>query len=309
MERHVDCCGFSWGSGAGLRCWSACRCCCWRPARWPDSVSRLGRRVEFAAGLTTLVFAGIGAFALLWGGAHAWAATLLRRRRPLGRVLTLGARSRQSAGAAVRYRARRVCPLDSPDQRRTASLRARAVKSQGYGCHAGPRRDPSRASRRRRSRHSQGHRDARLREGRRDRRSRVSFTIELTTPACPVKDQLRDQAATAVRALPGVSDVDVQLTGERALGVRARDRASAAAGVKNVIAVGAGKGGVGKTTVAVNLALALAKLRQPRRHPRRRHLRTERADHARAQRAAHDRRADRSCRPRSTACRWSRSGS
>ena len=36
--------------------------------------------------------------------------------------------------------------------------------------------------------------------------SRVSFTIELTTPACPVKDQLRDQAASAVRALPGVRD-------------------------------------------------------------------------------------------------------
>jgi len=42
--------------------------------------------------------------------------------------------------------------------------------------------------------------------------SRVSFTIELTTPACPVKDQLRDQAATAVRTLPGVSDVDVKMS-------------------------------------------------------------------------------------------------
>ena len=41
--------------------------------------------------------------------------------------------------------------------------------------------------------------------------SRVSFTIELTTPACPVKDQMRDQAAAAVRALPGVGDVEVKL--------------------------------------------------------------------------------------------------
>src|SRR4026207_931494 len=73
----------------------------------------------------------------------------------------------------------------------------------------------------------------------------VSFTIELTTPACPVKDQLRDQAATAVRTLPGVSDVDVKMSAN----VRSASEAGrpALAGVKNVIAVGAGKGGVGKT--------------------------------------------------------------
>src|SRR6187402_1735554 len=88
---------------------------------------------------------------------------------------------------------------------------------------------------------------------------RVAFTIELTTPACPVKDQLRDQAAEVVRGLPGVNRVDVQLTAKvRSASAPATGRPPLP-GVKNVLAVGAGKGGVGKTTVAVNLALALAK--------------------------------------------------
>src|SRR6267378_2312376 len=87
----------------------------------------------------------------------------------------------------------------------------------------------------------------------------VSFAIELTTPACPVKDQMRDQATAAVRALPGVTSVDVRMTANvRSVSAPEHGRPPLP-GVKNVIAVGAGKGGVGKTTVAVNLALALAK--------------------------------------------------
>src|SRR5687767_1176888 len=88
---------------------------------------------------------------------------------------------------------------------------------------------------------------------------RVAFTIELTTPACPVKEQLREQATNAVRAVSGVSHVDVQLTANVRSALAPETGRPPLPGVKNVIAVGAGKGGVGKTTVAVNLALALAK--------------------------------------------------
>ena len=88
---------------------------------------------------------------------------------------------------------------------------------------------------------------------------RVAFTIELTTPACPVKEQLREQATTVVRAVAGVSQVDVQLRRPPAPASAPQTGRPPLPGVKNVIAVGAGKGGVGKTTVAVNLAVALAK--------------------------------------------------
>ena len=88
---------------------------------------------------------------------------------------------------------------------------------------------------------------------------RVAFTIELTTPACPVKDQMRDQSRAAVMQLPGVSSVDVQMSAKVREAVGGEGGRQPLAGVKNVIAVGAGKGGVGKTTVAVNLAIALAK--------------------------------------------------
>src|SRR5215204_25681 len=87
----------------------------------------------------------------------------------------------------------------------------------------------------------------------------VAFTIELTTPACPVKEQLREQAASVVRAVAGVSQVDVQMTAKVRSASAPETGRPPLPGVKNVIAVGAGKGGVGKTTVAVNLAVALAK--------------------------------------------------
>src|SRR5437764_3212799 len=88
---------------------------------------------------------------------------------------------------------------------------------------------------------------------------RVAFTIELTTPACPVKDQMRDQARAAVMQVAGVTSVDVKMSARVREAVGSEGGRQTPPGVKNIIAVGAGKGGVGKTTVAVNIALALAR--------------------------------------------------
>jgi len=96
--------------------------------------------------------------------------------------------------------------------------------------------------------------------------SDVEIHIELTTPACPLKDKIQDDIVAAVRAKgkevgEPVGEVNVEFSADvRSANERTRDKGNPLPNVKHVIAVGAGKGGVGKSTIAVAFAVGLAKL-------------------------------------------------
>lgn len=87
----------------------------------------------------------------------------------------------------------------------------------------------------------------------------VKLKIELTTPACPLKEKIKGDAETALKKVPGLEKFEISMTSRVRAQPSGASKDQLLPHVKNVLLVGAGKGGVGKSTVALNLACALAR--------------------------------------------------
>ena len=82
----------------------------------------------------------------------------------------------------------------------------------------------------------------------------VSLSVVLTTPACPLKNQIKNDVKNAIKKLEGVADIKINMTAIVPQDKAIQDKGNKS--LKNIIAISSGKGGVGKSTVAVNIAVA-----------------------------------------------------